>query len=299
MSQQSRTIRNITLLGAVCNFLLVIFKLLAGFWGNSRVLIADAVHSLSDFVTDLVVIVGAAFWTRPADQEHPYGHSKLESLITLFIGAALALAGVLLVCEAVGTLREIMAGKESLESPKWIAFFAAAVSVVVKEFLYRVTARVGRRCHSPAVIANAWHHRTDALSSIPAGLAVACTLILGPFYTFLDPVGTILVGGMIVHAAWQIVYPTLGTLMDAGASAECVEQIRRTVLSFPGTSDPHKIRTRYLGDGSLEVDLHLHVDGNMTVRDAHFLSHQIEKKLLNSGLRIAGVIIHIEPLEKT
>ncbi|MDO5112901.1 MAG: cation diffusion facilitator family transporter [Planctomycetia bacterium] len=293
-----RAIRCVTLWGAFSNLLLVILKMAAGMWGHSQVLVADAVHSLSDLVTDVVVLAGVRYWNCPADQEHPYGHAKVESLVTLFIGAALLLAGGNLIYEAVGTLREMLFEKNPVVTgPSWVALAAALISILAKEFLYRVTATVGQRYHSSAVVANAWHHRTDALSSIPAALAVGGMMFWGPMYSFLDPVGTILVGGMIMYAAWLILYPTLGTLLDAGTTVENVERIRQIVLSCPGTHQPHHIRTRALGSHGWEVDLHIRVRPEMTVCESHALSHVIEEKLLKSSLRIVDVNIHVEPIQ--
>lgn len=297
---EQKQIRAITLWGAFWNFVLVVLKLAAGILGNSHVLIADAVHSLSDFLTDLVVLVGAKYWTQPADDEHPFGHGKIEALVTIFVGLALMVTGGKLVYDAVLTLRTMLISPKTLAPavPGILALEAAIASIVIKETLYQVTAKVGQHCHSSAVIANAWHHRTDALSSIPAGIAVACVLWLGPSYAFLDPAGTIVVSFMIFYAAWMIVYPCIGTLLDAGVSAENIEKIREIVLSCPPASEPHKIRTRSLGASGLEVDLHIRVNGDMTVRESHALSHQIEKSLLDSDLRIVDVVIHIEPIKE-
>lgn len=296
-SSNVRIIFNITLFGAVLNFFLVILKFFAGIWGNSSVLVADAVHSLSDFVTDLVVIVGARYWERPADEEHPYGHAKLETIVTLFIGAALMVVGGKLISGAISTLHAMITDPAYLHvAPGTIALVAAGVSIVVKEFLYQITAKTGQKIHSSAVVANAWHHRTDALSSIPAALAVGCCLLWGDRYAFLDPVATVLVGGMIFYAAWMIIYPTFGTLMDAGASQESVRKIEAIVKAIPGASNPHRIRTRSMGQG-FDVDLHVWVDGNTTVYASHSLAHTIENQLkVASDLHILEVIVHIEPI---
>jgi len=292
----TRTIYRITLFGAALNLVLVILKFVAGFWGNSSVLVADAVHSLSDFVTDFVVIFGAKYWGRPADENHPYGHAKLETIVTLFIGVALMVVGGRLIFGAVSTLHSmIFDASYQHPIPGKIALIAAVVSILVKEYLYRVTARVARRVHSTAVAANAWHHRSDALSSIPAALAVGCCIVWGERYAFLDPVATVLVGGMVFYAAWTIIYPTFGTLMDAGASRETIQKISELVKATPGVTNPHHIRTRSVGQG-FDVDLHVWVDGSMTVRESHELAHSIEKMLQQtSDLMILDVIIHIEP----
>lgn len=294
----TQAIQSVTLWGALTNFLLIFLKMSAGIWGHSQVLVADAVHSLSDLVTDMAVLIGVRFWNQPADREHPYGHAKLESLVTLFIGLGLMTAGGNLIYEAVVALQGMFLEKNPVVTgPGWIALAAAILSIGVKEFLYQVTAHVGRECHSSAVVANAWHHRTDALSSIPAALAVGGIMLGGAQYAFLDPVGTILVGGMILYAAWLILYPTLGTLLDAGTTTENIAQIEQIVLSCPGTHQPHHIRTRSLGNNDWEVDLHIRVQPEMTVRESHSLSHQIEQKLLKSPLGIVDVIIHIEPMD--
>ncbi|MBE6426106.1 MAG: cation transporter [Planctomycetaceae bacterium] len=295
--EHTRTIYRITLLGAICNAALVVLKFAAGIWGSSSVLIADAVHSLSDFVTDAAVIVGARYWERPADEEHPYGHAKLETIVTLFIGVVLSLAGLKLITGAVAALYEMTSEPEHVyTAPGIFAFAAALLSIVVKEFLYRITAQTGRRIRSSAVVANAWHHRSDALSSIPAAAAVGFCLIWGESYAFLDPAATILVGGMIFYAAWLIMYPTFGTLMDAGASREAVQKISELVQTVPGVENPHKIRTRNIGNG-FDVDLHVRVCGSMTVTESHEMAHQIENVLKECGeLAILDVIVHIEPI---
>lgn len=296
---QTKTIFNITLLGALVNIVLVILKFIAGIWGKSSVLVADAVHSLSDLVTDLAVIIGAKYWERPADEEHPYGHAKLETLVTLFIGGALMFVGFRLVAGAVTTLREMISNPNvEHATPGLIALAAAITSIILKEFLYQITARTGLRIHSSAVVANAWHHRSDALSSIPAAIAVGCCILWGPFYAFLDPVATILVGGMIFYAAWIIMYPTFGTLMDVSASPDTIHQIREIVTSIPGATNPHRIRTRSMGKG-FDVDLHVWVDGNTTVYESHALAHAIENQLKESkNLGIVDVIVHIEPIRR-
>ncbi len=297
---QSREVFRITLWGAVVNCFLVILKFIAGFCGQSSVMIADAVHSLSDFVTDFAVIIGARYWEQPADSEHPYGHAKLETIVTLFIGVILALVGLKLMGGAVSTLHALIADPNFHQPiPGKLALIAAVISIFSKEILYQVTAGVGRKIHSSAVVANAWHHRSDALSSIPAFFAIGFCRLWGERYAFLDPVATILVGGMILYAAWLIVYPTFGTLMDAGASQETIQKISAVVQAIPGANNPHKIRTRRMGEG-YDVDLHVWVDGNTTVFESHRLAHSIEKELKNiQDPHILDVVVHIEPIRDT
>ena len=284
----------VTWFGAVINVFLTGFKFTAGVVGNSSVLIADAVHSLSDLMTDIAMLLGMRFWNRPADQGHPYGHAKIETLVTLFIGIVLALVGIDLLVSAVRLLINILDGNPPL-SPTWLPLVAALVSIALKEYLYRISVKVGMVAKSSAMIANAWHHRSDALSSIPAAAAVGACLLFGDKYVFLDPVGTVVVSFMIIHVAWKITQPTFAALLDSGASELQCQAIADEIGSFPEVRDLHKLRTRYVGPTGLVIDVHIHVDPNMSVTDAHALTHRIEQKLRQSGGNIIDVFVHVEP----
>ncbi|MGL4593111.1 MAG: cation diffusion facilitator family transporter [Thermoguttaceae bacterium] len=290
-----QAIRRITWIGLWTNLVLSVIKFVAGIFGHSSVLIADAVHSLSDLLTDFAVIIGAKFWSRPADDEHPYGHAKIETLVTFLIGFALILVAFELLNEAVGSLFTLSQSSEQ-PAPTVLALIAALISIVVKEYLYRITVRIGMQIKSTAVIANAWHHRSDALSSIPAALAVGTCILLGPKYTFLDPVGTIVVSLMIVHAAWNIIRPTFLAMLDAGVSREERDEMEAIVRTMQGVCDLHKLRTRRVGPTGIAVDLHVQVPGDMTVIEAHLLSHEIQTQLLQSQKEIVEVFVHIEPV---
>lgn len=292
-AQKTEAVRWITWAGLWTNLVLAGFKFFAGLFGNSSVLIADAVHSLSDLATDVAVLVGSRFWGQPADEDHPHGHAKIEMLVTLGIGAALIAVAFGLLYDAVFLLWNLLREKPSV-SPTWLPFLAAVLSIVVKEFLYRVTYRIGQGQKSPAVIANAWHHRSDALSSIPAAIAVLCCLLLGPQYTYLDPVGTIIVSIMIVYAALEIMKPSFKTLLDAGAPKFRRDTVAEIVGSFPRVCGLHKLRTRLVGLDMFDVEVHIQVDPQMTVSDAHTLSHQIQIRL-TSEEDIGEVFVHIEP----
>jgi len=287
-------IRRITWLGAMTNLFLVGFKFAAGIWGHSSVIIADAIHSLSDLITDAAILLGMQFWSQPADQNHPYGHAKIETLVTLLIGAVIALVGLGLLYDAVRSLFDILTGKQ-IPPPTWLPLTAALVSILTKEWLYRVTVKVGMTTKSSATIANAWHHRSDAMSSIPAAAAIGACLLLGNEYTFLDPVGTIVVAFMIIHVAWKVTQPTFAALLDSGASESQCKAITEIIRSFIDVKDLHKLRTRYVGPSGLALDVHIHVDPNMSVTDAHALSHRIQKELLQSSEHIIDVFVHIEP----
>jgi len=288
-------VTRITWFGAFINLFLTTFKFVAGVLGHSSVLIADAVHSFSDLATDFVILIGVRYWNRPADQDHPHGHAKIETLVTLFIGIVLAFVGFGLIVSAVNSLIDIVNGNPPQHSPTWLALVAALVSLVVKEWLYRITVKVGMTTKSSATIANAWHHRSDALSSIPAVAAVGTCLLFGPKYIFLDPVGTVVVSFMILHVAWTIMQPTFAALLDSGASELQCKAIADEIRSFAKVMDLHKLRTRYVGPTGLVVDVHVLVDPSMFVTEAHALSHQIERKLLQSGENITDVFVHVEP----
>jgi len=289
-------IRRITWLGVVFNLFLVVFKFVAGIWGHSSVIIADAVHSLSDLITDAAILLGMRFWSRPADQDHPYGHAKIETLVTLFIGAALATVGVGLLYDAVHSIVDILNGKET-PLPTWLPLTAALVSIAMKEWLYRVTINVGMATKSAATVANAWHHRSDAMSSIPAAIAIGACMILGNKYAFLDPVGTIVVALMIIHVAWKVSRPTFAALLDSGAPEAQCQAIAEVIHSFPEVVEAHKLRTRYVGPSGLALDVHIHVDPRMSVTEAHTLSHRIQQKLLKSDENIIDVFVHVEPAD--
>ena len=287
-------IRRITWLGVLVNMFLTVFKFFSGIVGHSSVLIADAVHSLSDLVTDFAILLGMRFWSRPADQEHPYGHAKIETLVTLFIGSVLALVGISLLVESVHSLFDILNGAQP-PLPTLLPLVAALICIVLKEWLYRVTVKVGMATKSSATIANAWHHRSDALSSIPAAAAVGACLLFGDKYVFLDPVGTVVVSFMIIHAAWEIIRPTFAVLLDSGASEMQRQAIAEEIRSFVEVKDLHKLRSRYIGPTGLVIDVHVQVDPNMSLTETHALSHRIKRKLLQSGEKIIDVFVHVEP----
>lgn len=287
-------VRRITWIGLWANLALTGLKFLAGVFGHSSVLIADATHSLSDLVTDAAILIGSRFWGRPADRDHPYGHAKIETLVTLFIGVALVFVAFGLIYGAVETLFDLLRRKNAPISPNALALIAALISIAVKEYLYRITAATGIRVKSSAVLANAWHHRSDALSSIPAALAVGACLIFGEKYAFLDPVGTVVVGLMIVYAAWEILQPTFGAILDAGTSQKQCDEIIAMIQTFPEVQGYHKLRTRLLGPSGISIDVHIQVDPNMPVSEAHRLSHRIGKKLKENE-NFVETFIHIEP----
>lgn len=286
--QHAHTIRRVTLWGLAINLALSGFKFVFGLLGASQALVADAVHSLSDSATDVAVLVGAAYWSAPADFEHPHGHGRIETIITVLIGVALATVGVGLAYRAVSTLLAPHAA-----APGWIAMAVACVSIVAKEALYRWTAIVGRRIRSSAMIANAWHHRSDAFSSVPVAIAVL-GVHLRPEWIFLDHIAAVLVSILILQAAWLIVWPAINQLADRGASVEERQRMTDLVLSTAGVQAVHAVRTRHIGPG-LQIDLHVLVDPALSVREGHNIAGAVKKRLLKEGSDIVDVLIHIEP----
>lgn len=287
---QVREVRRVTGAGIVANLFLSALKFVCGIVGSSQAIVADAVHSLSDTTTDAAILVGVSYWSAPADEGHPHGHRRVETFVTLLIGALLAGVAAALIYNAVTTL-----GEEHARPLGWIAFGAALVSIVSKEILYRWTVAVGKRIKSSAVMANAWHHRSDSLSSIPAALAVLGAKI-HPAWAFLDHMGAVVVSIFIFQAAWQIARPALGELVDAGAPEQDRERIRAIAMETDGVRQVHAIRTRYVGSG-LQVDLHVLVDSAITVRRGHEISGAVKHGLLAEGPDVVDVVVHVEPFE--
>ncbi len=290
METRKAAVRRVTWLGLAVNLLLSGFKMIAGWLGNSQAVLADGVHSLSDLSTDIAVLVGVQFWTAPADESHPHGHQRIETAVTAFIGIVLALVAVLLGYHALATLHEPHKG-----GPGALALVAAVVSIVCKEGIYRWTLRVGKRVRSTAVIANAWHHRSDAFSSIPATIAVLGAMLVPSWY-FLDHIGAIVVSVFILQAAWQILHPALRELTDAGAPPEVLDFIETKARETTGVRGVHKIRTRRMGAG-LQADLHIQVDAELTVKQGHEIAGIVRRRLVEEGPDIIDVIIHVEPWE--
>jgi len=285
-------VRRVTVWGLIVNSLLCVFKITAGIVGNSQAVVADGVHSISDSATDLALLVGAGYWFEPPDRAHPYGHGRVETMVTLAL--ALVLTGVAggLAFAALVSLRERHAAQ-----PQLIAFYAAVASIVVKEALYQWTVRVGRRIRSSAMIANAWHHRSDALSSLPAALAVAISRFI-PSWSFVDHIGSLVVCLFIFHVAWRIGSKAVQQLIDQGAPSPAVSEMKNIVADIDHVSEVHAVRTRSLGNG-WSVDLHMLVDGDMTVRESHRLAELAKQRLLADGPNVLDVVVHVEPLESS
>ena len=285
---RERYVRKVTWIGLLTNIGLSGLKFAAGYFGRSQALIADAIHSLTDTTTDIAIIAGSHYWSRPADEDHPYGHRRLETLVTAFIGIMLVAAGIGIGWEAISTLH-----KKQTASPGWIAFYAAMASIVVKEVLYRWTAAVGKKIKSPALAANAWHHRTDAISSLPVLIAVGGALIF-PTWSFLDRVGAVIVSIFILHAAMKIIWPAVSELIDAGVPETIQKKIMGIASNTMGVREVHAIRSRYISS-SIQIDLHIVVDGNISVREGHTIADSVEDNIIGGIPEVLEVVVHVDP----
>jgi cation diffusion facilitator family transporter len=272
------------------NCLLAGIKILCGLVGNSYSVVADGVHTLSDALTDIALITGTLFWGRPPDHSHPYGHRRIETLTTGLIGAALLAAALGIAWNA---LEGLYAGPQA--PPGLIAFAAALLSIIVKEAMYRWSNKAGRRLKSNALTANAWHQRSDALSSIHVAIAVGANL-LAPSLWFVDSLAALLVSALIIKAAWDVACPALKELIDAGADERFVEHISSLARQVEGVRQVHAVRTRYVA-GNMLVDLHVLVDPYLSVHDGHTIAQKVEKSLLEAEADIIDVLVHIEPVE--
>ena len=284
-----------TLVGSVGNLVLLTFKFVAGIIGHSAAMVADAVHSLSDFVTDLIVLVFVRIGARPQDESHDYGHGKFETLATLFVALALVAAAVGIIVSGALKFARWLQGEE-LEMPGVLALWAALLSILVKEALFRYTLRVGRREDSPAVVANAWHHRSDALSSIGAAIGIGGALLFGGRWAVLDPLASIVVGAMLVKVAWDLLRGCTGELTDSSLPADVEREIEEIICSFPEVSQPHNLRTRRIGN-RIAIEAHVRLSGSMSLHDAHEIVSAIERQLRERFGHGTLVTIHMEPLK--
>ncbi|MBQ7691743.1 MAG: cation transporter [Muribaculaceae bacterium] len=290
---REKKIYTVTLVGSAGNVALLTFKFIAGVTGHSSAMIADAVHSLSDFVTDLVVLAFVHVSAKPQDSSHDYGHGKYETLASFLIGLAL-LAGATGILINGGQKLALWAGGEPLPAPGWIALWAAVVSIVVKEVLYHYTVSMGRHLDSPAITANAWHHRSDALSSVGAALGIGGAIALGNRWTVLDPIASMLVGLLLVKVAIGLLKTSASELTDGSLPADTEREIVDIISAQPGVSDPHNLRTRRVGN-CLAIEVHVRMDGNTSLTEAHNAATHIEQRLKQCFGPATWVTVHTEP----
>ena len=288
---KERTI--VTLVGSIGNLVLLTFKFVAGIVGHSAAMTADAVHSLSDFLTDLIVLVFVRIGAKPQDASHDYGHGKFETLATLFVALALVGAAIGIIVSGAVKFARWLQG-ETLEMPGSLALWAALLSIVVKEVLFRYTIAKGKALESPAVIANAWHHRSDALSSIGAAIGIGGALLLGQKWAVLDPLASIVVGAMLVKVAWDLLKSSTGELTDMSLPEDTEREIEDIIRSFPEVTEPHDLRTRRIGN-RIAIETHVLMNGDMPLREAHDIVTAIEHQIKARFGPATLVTIHMEP----
>ncbi len=289
---REKEIYKVTIIGSIANFVLLVFKFVAGILGKSSAMIADAVHSLSDFVTDVIVLIFVKVSTKPKDAGHDYGHGKYETLATTIIGLILLMVGTGIFWNGLNKIIAVSRGEE-IGSPDMIALVAALVSIVIKEVLYQYTVIVGKRVNSQAVIANAWHHRSDAFSSIGTTLGIAGAIFLGKEWHILDPIAAVIVSVFIVKVAIQLMIPCLNDLLERSLPDEVEKEIVDIILEDTQVKDPHNRKTRRIGN-DFAIEVHIRVRGDLTVREAHVVATGIEIRLREKYGSRTHVAVHVE-----
>ncbi|MEX2442390.1 MAG: cation diffusion facilitator family transporter [Alkalispirochaeta sp.] len=282
-----------TLIGAAVNILLSVLKLAVGVVATSGALVADGVHSLSDLVTDAAVLLGIRAAQRPPDTNHAYGHGRYETLAALFVGVMLLAAAVGILLHSWARIADGLAG-EILLSPRPVAIIVAAASIVAKEIMFHITRRIGRLGGSPALVANAWHHRSDALSSVATLIGVGGAALLGSRWNVLDPAAAGVVACMIAWVGVQTSLTALREMTDHALPPSDHAVIKRIVLSVPGTSDPHNLKTRRLGS-DVSIEVHFRVDGQISVNDGHDIASEVESRIRHEFGESSTIITHVEP----
>lgn len=291
---RSKEAKRVTWIGFVVNAVLTLFKFVAGFWGGSAAMIADGVHSLSDFFTDIVVLVGFKFTDKPADDQHNYGHGKFETLATVVIGLALLLVGYKITTSGIMSIYEVLFKGVTIEQPKMIALVAAILSIVSKEWLFRYTRRIGEKIQSSAVIANGWHHRSDALSSIGTMAGIGGAIFLGRDWAFLDPLASLVVSVFIFKVSFKILMPAVNELLESSLHPEEIEYIKKIIEASPHIQNYHHLRTRRIGP-KVAVEVHFVFEKTMSILEAHSLATEVEKGVKERFGDSTIITTHLEP----
>lgn len=291
---RSKEAVQVTVIGLFANAVLVVIKYMAGVFGHSSAMLADATHSLSDIVTDIALLCGFYYVGKPADQDHRYGHGKVETLVAAFCGGILFFAALGIFVPACKDIYGILYQSKEQVPPDGIAFAAAILSIVVKEILYRYTAALGKRLKSPALIANAWHHRSDALSSIGTGLGIGGAILGGARFAILDPIAAAIVSVFIFRAAWGIMKDSIQELIEASIGEEGVQVIRDIIVSQSGVLGYHALKSRRIGY-YIAIETHILVDSNLTIVQAHAIATHLERRLRMEFGPQTHINIHVEP----
>ena len=294
-SNREKEIFRVTWTGSIVNFALLVFKFVAGIVGHSAAMVADAVHSLSDFVTDIIVVAFVRISGKPEDEGHDYGHGKYETLATAIIGLILFFVGIGIMFNGAKSVFDTINGKP-LAAPSILALTVAALSILLKELLYRYTIHKAKGLNSQAMIANAWHHRSDAFSSIGTLVGIGGAICLGERWRILDPLAAIVVSIFIMRVAVQLLKPCVDELLERSLPAETENIILEIIRSFPEVSEPHHLRTRRIGN-HLAIEVHIRMNGNTPLAEAHSLASEVEKRLKYEFGKDTHIGIHMEPLK--
>ena len=291
--ERNREIYKVTLVGGAINVILLFFKFIAGILGHSAAMVADAVHSLSDFVTDLIVLIFIHISGKPQDKSHDYGHGKYETLAMTLIGAALFIVAIGIIYSGAVKISIWMNGEE-LKAPGMLALWAALISIILKEGVYHYSMVKARQLNSQAVEANAWHHRSDALSSIGTAVGIGGAIFLGQQWTVLDPIASVIVGAFIVKVAVSLLRNGIGDLMEQSLPDAVEEEILRLAATVPGVEEPHELCTRRIGN-HYAIELHILMDGGISLNEAHEKASEVEDLLRERYGEETHIAVHVEP----
>ncbi len=292
---REKEIYKVTIIGGLVNLFLLVFKFVAGILGHSAAMVADATHSLSDFITDIVVLAFVRLGNRPKDKNHDYGHGKYETLAMTIIGVALMIVAIGIIVEGAKKIAFWARGGQ-LEEPGLLAFWAAVVSIVLKEAVYRYSIIKARKLDSKAVEANAWHHRSDALSSLGTAIGIGGAIFLGDRWAILDPIASVIVGAVLVKVAFDILKEAVGDLMEQSLPDKIENEMMELVGGIPGVVKPHNLRTRRIGN-HYAIEIHIMMDGDITLKEAHDKATEVEEVLREHYGKETHVAVHVEPLE--
>ncbi|MDY0143585.1 MAG: cation diffusion facilitator family transporter [Bacteroidales bacterium] len=292
-TSRTKTIRNVTLIGSVANLLLTGGKIIAGIVGKSSAMIADGIHSLSDLVTDIIVLVFIKVSGKERDKNHQYGHGKYETFATMLISFALMIVGAGILWTSANKVLDSINGIV-IEQPGYIALYAALISIITKEGLYWYTKTIGVKVNSQAMVANAWHHRSDAFSSIGTAIGISGAILLGEKWRVLDPIAGIIVSFFILKVAWEIANPSINELLESSLPEETENEIIEIIKETSGVKGFHNLKTRKIGD-IYAIEVHIKVDKELTVELSHQIATQIEKSLRDKFGNQSHIGIHVEP----
>ena len=288
--------QQVTLIGAIINVVLSLCKIIAGFMGKSSAMIADGIHSLSDLITDAIVLIFFRISDTEKDDRHPYGHGKFETFSTFLIALILFCVGLGIFYNGTVKIISVIRG-EFLPRPQMIALWTALISIVCKEGLFQYTKIIGRQINSQSIIANAWHHRSDAFSSIGVAIGIAGAIFLGDTWVILDPAASVIVSFFIVKTAIELSLPSIQELMEASLPKETVEKIEMLIMEDSHVKSYHKLRTRKIGEVFV-IDVHIQLDNFISLVQAHNIAGALSRRIRKEFGANTQINIHTEPIDE-